>query len=105
MKPTIITIAFTLMVLANLGQGRIIEPKDIKVLQLGLPNSKGTERIDLLNKIAFSWRQVVDTTLKWAQIAKTKYDSITAYATLAYNESVKQNYEKGWNRRYAPDRF
>jgi hypothetical protein len=95
MKPTIITIAFALTVLVSQGQGRFLEPGDIRVLQSGLPNSNGTERIDLLNKIAFSWQQVLDTTLNWAQIAKIKHDSITAYATMAYNESVKLNYEKG----------
>jgi hypothetical protein len=77
------------------GQGKIIEPQYIRDLQSKLSWVKDTERIDLLNKIAFSWQQMVDTTKEWAQVAKIKHDSMAAYATMAYNGSVKLNYEKG----------
>jgi hypothetical protein len=96
MKQTLITISFFLFSLSiALGQGRFIEPRDIQALQEGLPKLKGIERIDLLNKIANHWQKLSDTTMRWAQIAKVKHDSISAYATMAYNESAKLNYEKG----------
>jgi len=95
MKRSIIIISITMIACLAKAQNKVIERRDIRELQAKLSKVKGSERVDVLNKIAFYWVRLFDTTLNWAGIAKLKHDSVTAYAKAAYNESLTLKYDRG----------
>ncbi len=102
MKKFYFTFSLMLLFISSREQAQIYDLPYIHSLEQDLTKQKGNSRIDLLNEISYAWQRTMDTNVykstgakSWGMFFRIKKDSVTYYATPAYEESIKMNYKAG----------